>query len=187
MTGNEHREPSAGTRGIGLIVLGATLVLIGGFTLLGQALDIDIADVAWPSFVIVPGVVLLAFGVSTRGGSRGPIVAGSVVTATGLVLLYQNGADRFESWAYAWALVGMVAPGLGHMLYGSLSGHRESVSTGRRTALIGLGFLAIGFVFFELVIGIGGEPGPLRDIGLPLLLIALGIWAVLGGYLARRS
>lgn len=26
-----------------------------------------------------------------------------------------------------------------------------------------------------------------RGIGLPLLLIAMGIWAVLGGYLSRRS
>lgn len=188
MTENEDQEfAEQGARGIGLIVLGATLILVGGLILLGRALDVDLAEVAWPFFVIVPGVFLLALGVTARGGTRGPIVAGSVVTATGLVLLYQNSTDRFESWAYVWALVGMVAPGLGHMLSGRLRSHSESVASGRRTALIGLGFFAIGFVFFELVIGIDGKPGPLRSIGLPLLLIALGLWAMVGGYLERRS
>jgi hypothetical protein len=186
MTDQEGREPiSRGAQGIGWIVLGAVLILLGGLFLLGQALDLDVGQTAWPFFVIVPGVALLAFGVASRGG-RGLIVAGSVVTATGLLLLYQNSADRFESWAYGWALVALVAPGLGEMLHGTLRALPDSVAAGRRKALIGLGLFAVGIVFFELIIGIGGEPGALREVGVPLLLIALGLWALVGGYLTRR-
>lgn len=175
---------SFGMGSVGWVVLGAALVLVGVAVLLGQALDVDVGEFAWPFFVIIPGAVLLAAGVGSR--RRSTMVAGSVVTTTGLLLLYQNSTGHFESWAYAWALVSMVAPGMGNALSGRLTARPDLVANGNRQAVIGLGFFAVGLVFFELVIGIRGDPGPLRDVGVPLLLIALGLWALVGGYLTRR-
>lgn len=188
MAYDHEGEPSArrGAEGLGWIVVGAVLVMIGALLLLGQSLDVDVGEFGWPFFVIVPGVILVAFGVARGENGRAPLMAGSVVTATGLVLLYQNTTDRFETWAYAWALVAMVGPGLGELAYGKLQGHPETAAAGLRKAFVGIAFFALGLVFFELVIGIGGEPGPLRDVGLPILLIALGLWAVVGGYVTRR-
>ena len=40
----------------------------------------------------------------------------------GVILLYQNAANHFESWAYAWGLVFPTATGLGRMIYGLLKG-----------------------------------------------------------------
>ena len=48
------------------------------------------------------------------------------------ILLYQNTADHFESWAYAWALVFPASTGLGQMIYGSLKERKEMVMTGGR-------------------------------------------------------
>ena len=47
-------------------------------------------------------------------------IAGSIVTTVGSVLLYQQTTGHWESWAYAWALVGPGAAGLGMLVYGLL-------------------------------------------------------------------
>jgi hypothetical protein len=43
----------------GEAALGGLLVLLGLVVLLGQAVDLEVGRVAWPVFVIVPGLVLL--------------------------------------------------------------------------------------------------------------------------------
>jgi hypothetical protein len=103
----------------------------------------------------------------------------------GLILLYQNIADHFESWAYVWALVFPTAVGLGRMLYGSLKGNKEMVATGGRWALIGAALFLIGAVFFELVVGIGGFG--LGRFGLPVGLVILGVALLAGGLQYRRK
>ena len=86
------------------------------------------------------------------------VIGGTVVTTVGLVLLYQDQTGRWESWAYAWALVGPAASGLGLLLWGMRSGDARRVRNGTWALLGGLGLFVVGFLFFEGVIGIGGEP-----------------------------
>src|SRR5919109_2521187 len=105
---------STAALGIGFIVVGLALLAV-------QLLDIDVGEVGWPLFVIVPGVVLLVIGLLGRGAA-GMAIGGCVVTAVGLLLLYQNASDHWESWAYAWALVGPGAFGLGLTVAGLRSG-----------------------------------------------------------------
>jgi hypothetical protein len=102
------------------VALGGLLVLLGIAVLVGQALQLDLGRVGWPLFVIVPGLGLLGLGLATPG-RLGEVLAtvGGVVTMAGLVLLVQNAADRFDTWAYAWTLVLLVGPG-------SVAGWRES-------------------------------------------------------------
>ena len=94
---------------------------------------------------------------SIRAGATARITPlGEAVTMTGVILLRQNIAKRFESWAYAWALVFPTSIGLGQMIHGWLKGKEDMVMTGVRSALIGAVLFLVGAFFFELVIGIRG-------------------------------
>jgi protein-S-isoprenylcysteine O-methyltransferase Ste14 len=62
----------------GEAALGGLLVLLGLVVLLGQAVDLEVSRVAWPLFVLVPGLGLLGVGLAARGrsGSCWPRSAG---------------------------------------------------------------------------------------------------------------
>jgi hypothetical protein len=138
-------------------LLGGLLVLIGAVLLLGQFVRIDVGHYGWPFFVIAPGVVILFVALIARGMvSEGLAVLGSVITVSGLILLYQNATDHFESWAYAWALVFPGAIGTGMILYGLSAGRGGNVRAGTRLVGIGVVLFLLGAAFFEGVLGIGG-------------------------------
>jgi hypothetical protein len=177
------------TQGPGAILIGfgVLLILLGALFFVGQLVGIDLGRLAWPFFVIVPGLAAFGFGLAA-GGRTGERLTplGSAVTMVGIILLYQNAADHYESWAYAWALVFPTAVGLGQMAYGSLKGQEEMVTTGRRLALIGVAVFLVGAFCFELLVGISGFEFGLDRFGWPLLLVILGILLLLGGVIYRR-
>lgn len=168
----------------GAAVLGVGLIVLGLVFFAGQALNMDIGEVAWPFYVIAPGLALAAVGLTQRGGS-GVTIAGSVVTMVGLVLLYQNATDRFESWAYAWALVGPGGSGIGMLLYGTRSGDRKMARDGFWTILAAFGLFAVGLVFFEGIVGISGDRLPLPNWVLPVAVIVIGVVVLLRGLTFR--
>lgn len=138
-------------------VLGGLLVLIGVILLIGQFARIDIGHYGWPFFVIAPGVLLIVVALTARGAvSEGLAIAGSIITVSGLILLYQNSTDHFESWAYAWAVVFPGAIGVGMILYGLTAGRPGNVRAGTRLVGIAGVLFLLGAAFFEGVIGIGG-------------------------------
>ena len=138
-------------------IMGGLLVLIGAILLIGQFVHVDVGRYGWPFFIIVPGVALLVVALTGRGViGEGLAIAGSIITVTGLILLYQNSTDHFESWAYAWALVVPGAVGSGMMLYGLSAGRPGNVRIGSRLVGIGVVLFLLGAAFFEGVIGIGG-------------------------------
>jgi len=164
----------------GAAVLGGALIVLGLIFFAGQQLNIDIGKAAWPFYVIAPGLALATLGLTQRRGS-GLTIAGSVVTIVGLVLLYQNATDRFESWAYAWVLVGPGGTGIGKLLYGTRSGDGKMARDGFWTTLTALGIFAVGLVFFEGIIGISGERLPLPNWVLPVAVIVIGVLVLLRG------
>ena len=175
-TDNKNQKPRNGS-----VALGGILIILGGIFLLGQLFDIDVGRYAWPFFIIVPGVLLFIFGLAT-GGSAGErlTIAGSIVTMTGALLLYQNTFNHFQSWAYGWALVAPTSIGLGQMIFGALKDQPHSVQAGKRLAAIGVSIFLIGAIFFELIIGISGfGVGRLGNYVWPILLIGLGIFVIL--------
>jgi len=161
----------------GEAALGGLLVLLGLVVLLGQAVDLEVGRVAWPVFVIVPGLALLGMGLASAG-RLGEVLAtvGGVVTMAGLVLRVQNATDRFETWAYAWTLVLVVGTGIGRWLVGMVRGRSDLAASGVWLIAAGLvGFLGLA-VFFEVVVGIGGRPvGSVGRYGLAALLIGAGL------------
>jgi hypothetical protein len=158
------------------IFLGGLFVLIGAILLLGQFVRFDIGRYGWPFFVIAPGVVILFVALTARGAvSEGLAILGSIITVTGLILLFQNLTDHYESWAYAWALVFPGAAGFGMILYGLTAGRPGNVRAGTRVLGIGVLIFLLGAAFFEGVIGIGGYQFD-RSVGVVLgaVIIALG-------------
>src|ERR1700687_5767765 len=124
------------------MVLGGLLVLIGAIWLVGQFVRIDIGHYGWPFFVIAPGLVILFLALTSRGAlGEGLAILGSIITVTGLILLYQNATDHFESWAYAWVLIFPGAVGLGMILYGLTANRPGNVRAGTR--LVGIGFVGV--------------------------------------------
>ncbi len=166
--------------------IGISLIALGVLLILFNVLNIDYVQFAWPFFVIVPGILI--FGIAlfvdeTLGKLL--IIPGSVITVTGIILLYQNTSNHWESWSYAWALVAPAGMGLGFFIYGSLKRQKDTIKKGIQMLIIGLTIFIVGFVFFELVIGISGIG--LGKYGWPLLLIGLGVLFVLYGTFFPRK
>lgn len=165
------------TREQGSNILGAVLVMVGALLISGQYLNFDGWNLAWPFFVIGPGLLFFVGMVLGGRGAGVLAVPGSVVTTVGLVLLYQNTFDHWESWAYAWSLVALVAVGVGLMVNGLWSQRPERFRRGRSLASVGMVVFTVGAVFFESVIGISGRGSETFGayVG-PGLLLAAGVY-----------
>ena len=158
--------------GLVRIAVGAVVLIARqtGFDVLGS-----IGSWAWPLFVIVPGVLILVWGVSMTGREGvGLAVGGAITTVVGLILAVQNATGLWATWAYAWALVGPGGTGVGLIVYGLVHRDRGHFARGLRSLGTGL-ILFVGFgLFFEGVIGLSGEPFLTSDAG-PIALIVLGM------------
>jgi hypothetical protein len=175
------------------IALGLLFIVGGGLLLAvqywGLTLPFDLTSFGWPIWVIVPGVAILVIGLVTPAEpGAGLAIAGSIVTAVGLLLAYQYSADHFSSWAYAWALVAPGSVGAGMILWGTLHLRGSMVRSGIWTLAWGLVLFLLGFAFFEGLLHLGGERGiaPLGRQALPIALIVIGVAIVLTRLWPRR-
>jgi hypothetical protein len=165
---------AAPERDNGPIVLGGLLV-VGGLALFAaRALNLDLFSMlGWPSIIIGIGVIIAVVGLAFAR-EEGMVVGGTVVTTVGLVLWYQNQTDNWATWAYAWALVGPAASGLGIILWSLSAGDMPGARRGVWALLGGLAIFAVGFLFFEGVIGLSGDDFRIADWVLPVVVIAIG-------------
>lgn len=172
------------------LMLGVALLLVGGAALVLGQLGLDmpaaIVEAGWPLFVIVPGIVLFAASLLVPAPKGvGLAIGGTVVTTVGLVLLYQQASGHWESWAYAWALVGPAAAGLGMVLYGLITHASGLVATGARLVAVGAGLFVVGYWYFEAIFSSGQPP---LDIWTwwPVVMIVVGLVVVIGA-LSKRG
>ena len=172
--------------GVSTLAVGLVLVLVGAALFAGQLFGIGIEDVGWPFFVVAAGLAVLVIGLVVAN-EQGMVIGGTIATTVGLVLLYQDQTGRWESWAYAWALVGPAASGLGLAVWGVRSGNGGDVRNGTWGLMGGLAIFAIGFLFFEGVIGLGGDRLALPEWLLPLVVIGIGVVVLGRGLLERRA
>jgi hypothetical protein len=171
----------------GTILLGLTLVILGGLALLGRLFQIDLLSLGWPIFVLGPGIVLFVAGVAVGGkGGLGLAIPGGIVSMVGIVLTVQSATGLWATWSYAWALVAPGGVGLAFVLYGMITGQRDIARGGVPLLLIGIG-LFVGFgLFFEGVLDMSGQGGVV-EVLLAGALVALGVGVLLYGLLGRRS
>lgn len=166
--------------------MGAVLIVLGALFLAERVFQLEIGRFGWPLFVIVPGLLLMGASlvVARREGS-GLAVAGAITTVVGLVLAVQNATGLWATWAYAWALVGPGATGIGLIFYGLLRNQPDLVSGGVRSLGSGLALFAVFGLFFEGIIGLSGEPFLVGSDVLPIALIGLGVvlvgWSLIRG------
>lgn len=130
-------------------VIGLILIALGVLFLLTRSIDASLF--AWPLFVIVPGVALLAWSLVGGREVAGLAVPGAIVSTVGAILFLQNLTGSFETWAYAWALV-LASVGVGTWLQGSLTQDDGRQRDGVRTATIGLALFAGFGAFFQFVV-----------------------------------
>jgi hypothetical protein len=173
----EKRSHSSVDRGS--LLLGATLLVIGSVWILGQILHISLAGYLWPLAIIIPGVLVFISALNTDSvGGDALAVIGSILTSVGLLLFVQQLTHTWASWAYAWALIAPTSIGIGQVIYGKIKKHESLVSTGLQMAKVGLWIFSIGFVFFELIIGLNGFG--ISRFGLPVLpVVLIGIGALI--------
>jgi len=171
----------------GYTAVGILLVVAGLAAFAARQAGLDpieaVTDAGWPLFILIPGVALIVASLFQRPPEGlGFAIPGGIVTMVGLVLYYQQATGHWESWAYAWALVGPGAAGLAMLLYGLFIREQRLIGDGLRLAIISAVLFAIGFWYFETIFDTGRIP---FDLGAwwPLALVALGIAALLVGLL----
>jgi len=155
------------------IVIGTLLIVFGVLVFLGEIFKTTIFQF-WPLFIIAAGLMFFV-AMFVAGKSTGYLaIPGSIITMIGLILFYQALTNRWETWAYAWALIPL-SVGIGMWIFGKYSELPELCDSGRHVMNIGLILFIVFGVFFELLIGISGAN---RDNELlwPLALVALGIY-----------
>lgn len=158
------------------IAAGAVLVLLGGLLLLNNILGVLTLNLTWPWLVVLAGGVCLLLATSGRGVLTFLAIPASILVLLGLTFLYQTTYDHFESWTYAWALVGITGTGLGIWLMGVLNDESNLRNAGTSLAALGLVIFVIAAIFFEQVLNISGQAGDRgAAIFWPAALILLGI------------
>ena len=160
----------------GPMLLGAGLLFMGILLIAGRFLNIPFSRFLWPFIFIVPGALVFLSAISSESKSgEGLSIVGGILGTLGIVFLMQSITGLWASWAYIWALVAPTSIGLSQMVYGNLKNRDTIAESGWRLTKIGLSIFAIGFFFFEVVLGISGFG--LARFGLPvfpMILILIG-------------
>ena len=172
----------------GALILGGGMLFMGILLLSGRLLGIPFGMFLWPFIFIVPGALIFLTALSTENSSgEGLSILGGILTMLGCVFLAQSTIGLWASWAYAWALVAPTSIGISQVVYGTRKGRDAIVQSGNRLINIGLTIFAIGFAFFELVLGVSGFG--LARLGLPvfpMMLILAGLVIVIRSFTKSR-
>ncbi len=169
----------------GSIAAGAILIMLGILFFFQQLLNVDVWHYLWPFMFLMPG--LLCFALMFMGGkSEGRLaVPGSILTMLGLICLFQNTFNQFQTWAYAWTLI-LAAVGIGQFIQGWWTDRRELREPGLIRTRNGLIVFLIFAAFFELVLNLSGWFwGDLARFAFPAVLILVGMLLLFGRFLNR--
>jgi hypothetical protein len=164
------------------------LILFGALSMLGQLFrGFDFWGTFWPFIIIGIGVMFFVAMLAGGKSLSGLAIPGSIFSAIGLMLFYQNLANHWESWSYGWTVI-LMAVGVGIFLMGAWGGQPEQRQAGLRVLRIGLILFIIFGAFFELIFT-AGMPFGLRSMFFPAALILLGLYLIVtrSGLLPSKS
>jgi len=156
----------------GALVGGTLLIAFGLLSLAGQVFRGLNWGLLWPFIVI--GVGVLFFVAMFLGGKQaaGFAIPGSIISGTGLVLLFQNITKHWSSMSYFWTLI-ILFVGVGIYIMGVHGDDLGQKKSGASVMKVGLILFIIFGSFFEMVFSSFG------NLIFPILLILLGVYLVL--------
>jgi hypothetical protein len=168
------------------IVAGVLLLGLGLLLLIGQTFRLNIFDlfenwnIAYPLYIVTPGIVLMAIGVFGGRNLVGFTILGSIALVSGGVLAFQEATNSYQTWAYLWALVFPGSIGLAMTLQSFVTQDSQQRKSGLSMVAVALVLTLIGWSFFEGAVNLSGfGSNALANFAGPLLLIGLGVWLLL--------
>ncbi len=157
--------------GLLLVAIGVWLVITRQVPALQHWID---QNFAWPMWTIAAGVLVLFIGLIT--GAPGMAIPAAIIAGVGGILYYQNATGNWESWSYMWTLFpGFV--GVGTILAGLLG------EDTRHNLVHGLNLIVISAALFLIFASFFGGLSILGPYGPAIILIALGVYILLRGFL----
>jgi len=166
----------------GGLVGGTLLIIFGLLALAGNLFRSVDWGFLWP-FVII-GIGILFFAAMFAGGksASGFAIPGSIVGGIGLVLLYQNLANHWESMSYFWTFI-IFFVGAGIYIMGWYGGDASQKKSGTGGMKVGLILFVIFGTFFEMIFS------SFDNLLFPILLILLGAYMILSrsGLFGRKK
>ena len=156
----------------GALVGGAIMIAFGLLALASRVFRSVDWGFLWPFAVI--GIGALFFVAMFAGGKQtaGFAIPGSIIGGIGLVLLFQNITDHWESMSYFWTLIIMFV-GAGIYIMGLYGGDVNQRQSGTRVMKVGFILFVIFGAFFEMIFS------SFNNLIFPILLIILGAYLVL--------
>jgi MFS family permease len=157
---------------VGALIGGSLLIGFGLLSLMGNIFRGFNWGFFWP-FIIIAGGALFFIAMFASGKSGAAFaVPGSIISGVGLVLLFQNITDHWESMSYFWTVILMFV-GLGIYLMGWYGEEEAQKQAGARVMKIGFILFIIFGAFFEMIFSSFG------NLVFPVALILLGAYLVL--------
>jgi len=166
----------------GGLIAGTLLIIFGLMALAGQFFGAVDWGFLWPFAIIGFGALFFVAMFAGGKGAAAFAIPGSIVGGIGLVLLFQNITQRWESMSYFWTLIIMFV-GIGIYIMGLYGGDENQKHSGLRVMKVGFILFIIFGAFFEMIFSSS------RNIIFPVLLIILGAYLVLSrsGLLGRKK
>ncbi len=155
----------------GALIGGAVLIAFGLLALAGQVFRSVDWGFLWPFAII--GMGALFFVAMFAGGKQtsGFAVPGSIIGGIGLVLLFQNITNHWESMSYFWTLI-ILFVGVGIYVMGWYGSNEAQKKSGKSVMKVGLILFIIFGAFFEMIFS------SFSNVLFPILLIALGAYLI---------
>lgn len=157
------------------------MIATGSLLLASWSMDLDLSfgHSLWQLYIIIPGVIVLTLGSMDKAAGKAILPLGMIIALTGCLLAYQDWADHYQSWAYAWIISGPFAYAAGLVLHGIIHSDATAFREGKKSILICLALFVPFAAVFELVFDISGY-GLTVDMQwglmLPLILIGSGVF-----------
>ena len=171
----------------GTLIGGALLIGLGVLALFGQIFrDFHFWSYVWPLVIIGSGL-LFFIGMFAGGKSLARLaIPGSIITISGLMLLFQNFTGHWASWSYGWTIT-LASVGLGIFIMGAYEGDEHRRQAGLKVMKIAAVLFIVFGAFFELLLSPFGFAS--GRFTFPILLILLGGYLVVSrsGLLGGRK
>ncbi|MEO8355440.1 MAG: hypothetical protein ABI621_05980 [Chloroflexota bacterium] len=155
----------------GTLIGGALLLAFGLLSLMSRVFDGLDWGFLWPFIVIGFGVLFFVAMFAGGKGAAAFAIPGSIIGGIGLVLLFQNITQHWESMSYFWTLIIMFV-GVGIYIMGWYGEDANQKKSGFGVIKVGVIMFVIFGAFFEMIFS------SFSSILFPLLLIVLGAYLV---------